>query len=356
MKKIGYDNMKFDALQIVQDTKCCLKVNAVITKEGVYPYPDGRAFKSRTELLNATHTARNAKITILDHPDSLVIMSQKQIHGVVESPFFDRDRIRVQLNFDKATCPKDFIDSVRSGTASKDVSIGFYYQPDLTPGVWNGKPYDYVMRDIVIDHVAVGVLKGRCSFPDCGIGVDSVVKQLSFKEDKVEQRGNQWCVVHCHGEEAGTVIKCFDTRAEAEAMHTAIQTQKSDENKGGKKELSETEFAAFVKGYVAGGHTEQQAKDYWDEYVGTKELPLPTPTTPPPATPPTSQPPTTPPPSTPPAELPKEPAKTPETPPTPPSPVENLSAEQLIDRSQTLIKMREQQVIENRRQDRRHPL
>jgi hypothetical protein len=353
MKKIGYDNMKFDALQIVEDTRCCLKVNAVITKEGVYPYPDGRAFKSRPELLSATHTARNAKITILDHPDSLVIMSQKQIHGVVEKPFFDRDRIRATLNFDKSVCPKDFVDSVRAGTASKDVSIGFYYQPDMTPGVWQGKNYDYVMRDIVIDHVAVGVQKGRCSFPDCGIGVDSVVKQLSFKEDRVEQRGNRWCVVHCHGEEAGTVIKCFDTRAEAEAMHRAIQAQKHDEIEGGKKELSEIkpeEFAAFVKGYVAAGHTEEQAKEYWDQYVIVPKETPPASATPPIVAKPSP-------------ETPKEPEKVPETPPSapatpspaPPTPPPEMTAEQLIDRSNELLKMREQKVIEEQRADRRHP-
>jgi hypothetical protein len=341
MKKIGYDNMKFDALQIVEDSKCCLKVNAVITKEGVYPYPDGRAFKSRMELLKATHTARNAKITILDHPDSLVVMSQKQIHGMVEKPFFDRDRIRALLNFDKSVCPKDFVDSVRAGTASKDVSIGFYYQPDLTPGKWNGSDYDYVMRDIVIDHVAVGVLKGRCSFPDCGIGVDTMMKRISFKEDKVVQRGDQWCVVHCHGEEEGEVIKCFPTREEAEAMHRAIQAQKGDATHqitGGKKGLSDTDpkdFEAFVKDRKAEGYTEQQAKDYWDAYVaGTKEPPAP---------------------ATPPAEAPPAPTPPPPAQP-PPSPYENLTTEQQIEYNQNLLNLHEQSEIEKQRQSRRHPL
>jgi len=37
MKKIAYDSMKFDALKIVDDKKGYMKVNAVITKEGVYP-------------------------------------------------------------------------------------------------------------------------------------------------------------------------------------------------------------------------------------------------------------------------------------------------------------------------------
>jgi len=181
MKKIAYDTMKVDQLEIVDDSKtCCLKVNAVITREGVYDYPDGRAFKSRMELLKATRTARNAKITILDHPDSMVIMSQNQIFGTVEKPFFDRDRIRATLNFDKHLCPKTFLEKVRSGLL-KDVSIGFYYAPDMKPGTWNGKPYDYVMRDIVIDHVAAGVLKGRCSFPSCGIGVDAMMRESASR-------------------------------------------------------------------------------------------------------------------------------------------------------------------------------
>jgi len=345
--------MKFDALQIVEDSKCCLKVNAVITKEGVYQYPDGRAYKCRMELLKATHTARNAKLTILDHPESLVIMSQAQIHGVIEKPFFDRNKMRAQLNFDKSVCPKDFVDSVRAGAASKDVSIGFYYQPDMTSGSWVDEqgikhPYDYIMRDIVIDHVAVGVLKGRCSYPDCGIGVDAVVKQLGFKEDKVEQRGNQWCVVHCHGEEAGTIIKCFDTRAEAELMHKAIQAQKDDKIEGGKKLLSEKEYEEFKKDHMAHGYTEQQAKDYWDTYVvGTQPL--------------LNSPPPTPPPVAKPLEVvakPPEPTANPiiPSPPIATPPPENLTSEQLIDRSKELLAMREQSVIEKNRNERRHPL
>lgn len=273
MKKIGYDTMQLDTLQIVEDSRCCLKVNAVITKEGVYPYPDGRAFKSRMELLKATHTARNAKITILDHPDSLVVMSQKQINGIVEKPFFDRDRIRAVLNFDKSTCPPDFLDNVRNGKL-KDVSIGFYYQPDLTPGKWNDSPYDYVMRDIVIDHVAAGVLKGRCSYPSCGIGVDTMMRRISFQEDKVVQRGNKWCVIHCHGEEEGDIIKCFDTKGEAEAMHRAIQAHKGDQEPKTEEEHAKAHFHISDEEWEKLSPKEKQ--DYIDKLppVGTKRQSL----------------------------------------------------------------------------------
>lgn len=177
--KIAYDHFKLDQLQILEDSRCCLKVNAVITKEGVYQYPDGRALKSRMELLKATPTARAAKLTVHDHPDSLVVMSQNQMKGVVEKPYFDRDKIRAVLSFDKAVCSRQFLDQVRNQQL-KDVSIGFYYQPDLTSGVWNGQPYDYVMRDILIDHVAAGVPKGRCSYPSCGIGVDAMMRRIAL--------------------------------------------------------------------------------------------------------------------------------------------------------------------------------
>jgi len=57
--------------------------------------------------------------------------------------------------------------------------------------------------------------------------VENVEKDIDeFTEKRVEQRGNQWCVIHCHGPEEGKPIKCFDTRAEAERMHAAIQANK----------------------------------------------------------------------------------------------------------------------------------
>jgi len=50
----------------------------------------------------------------------------------------------------------------------------------------------------------------------------------------IVKRGNKYCVVHAHSKKkgsktdkpAGTVIKCFNTRKEAEAMHKAILANK----------------------------------------------------------------------------------------------------------------------------------
>jgi hypothetical protein len=172
-----------EPLQLSEDVPCCLKVNAVIAKEGIYTFPAGpngesrQCLWSRAELLKATRTARAAKITIKEHPPGKVVTSQDEIYGTVEKPFFDRDRIRAVLSFDKDITPPDFLEGIRAAASKegtpKDVSIGFYYSEDPTPGEWHGLHYDMAMRNIVIDHVATGVWRGRCTYPNCGIGVSS---------------------------------------------------------------------------------------------------------------------------------------------------------------------------------------
>lgn len=308
MKNIAYDSLTLEQPRIVEDSKCCLKVNAVITKVGVYPYPDGRALKSKMELLKAANTIRygGAKLTILDHPESLVVMSQSQVYGGLENPYFERDKIRATLNFDKIRCTPEFIDRIRKAAAGVanplDVSIGFYYQPDFTPGTWRGKPYDYIMRDIVIDHVAAGVLKGRCSIYDgCGIGVDSSIRGTPprYTTDKVVKRGEQWCVIHCTGPDAGKAIKCFPTKEEAEAMHRAIQAKKDSWSQTDRSEIEEMseanpdagqttqeQFNRCVSERIADGWNEKAAKDYCLAYTTTRDEPdIPANTQPPPSAP-----------------------------------------------------------------------
>jgi uncharacterized protein len=46
------------------------------------------------------------------------------------------------------------IDAIESG-ASRQLSCAYAYQPDMRPGIFAGKRYDGVMRDIVGNHVAL---------------------------------------------------------------------------------------------------------------------------------------------------------------------------------------------------------
>jgi len=51
--------------------------------------------------------------------------------------------------------------------------------------------------------------------------------------NRVEKRGNKWCVVHGHPKKPGSktdkpegsIIKCFPTKAEADAMHKGYNGQ-----------------------------------------------------------------------------------------------------------------------------------
>ena len=54
----------------------------------------------------------------------------------------------------------------------------------------------------------------------------TIFKTGQEREEKVEKRGDEWCVVHCHGPKAGQTIACHDTKEGAEAQHRAIMAGK----------------------------------------------------------------------------------------------------------------------------------
>jgi len=278
MKKLAYDNIRFDSVKVVEDNKNYLKVQAVITKEGVYDYPDGRAFKCRKELLKAVPSAISAKLTILDHPDSMVIMSQDQIYGFVEKPYFDNDKIRAVLAFNKKATPPDFLAKIHKGLM-RDVSIGFYYRPEFKHGHWGGKAYDYIMRDIVIDHVAAGVLKGRCSFPSCGIGVDTLLRRIGH-EHWGEYSSFEECVA-ANQDKGDPEAYCASIHHSAKQSHKLNRGEKMSKKKAAdyghakSPEEIEAEFQECVAGKIALGHTEGEAKTLCQAGTKPSDEPVP---------------------------------------------------------------------------------
>jgi len=46
----------------------------------------------------------------------------------------------------------------------------------------------------------------------------------------VVKKGKKWCVVHCTGPEKGKIIKCFDSKEKALAMHRAILARRWSKN------------------------------------------------------------------------------------------------------------------------------
>ncbi len=69
------------------------------------------------------------------------------------------------------------IDGIERNT-QRELSAGYHYKPDMTPGNFRGSAYDGVMRDIVFNHVAL-VEDGRAG-PDVVVG-DEALKENDMK-------------------------------------------------------------------------------------------------------------------------------------------------------------------------------
>jgi len=175
VKKFGVDYAMLDPVHAIEDSECCLVVPAVIAREGIFQYPEGKAFKPAEELRLAAWTAESAWLIPEAHPWTGVLMDRNQIIGRAEKPYFSNNGIKTNLRIFKSKTTPSFLNDVKTGKR-KSVSIGFFYEPDATPGEWNGLKYDFVQRNILIDHVAIGVPKARCAPPLCGIGIDCAIK------------------------------------------------------------------------------------------------------------------------------------------------------------------------------------
>jgi hypothetical protein len=149
-------------------------VPAVITKEDVYDYDDMLVYEPAEEIEQAAFTAQNAWI-VENHPAEVILTKAEDIRGRVASAAFEENRIKADLTFYKNRCSPQYLADIKKGRI-KSVSIGFFWEPQPQKGEFNGKHYDYVMRNIFIDHVAVGSWTGRCSYPVCGIGINGKLK------------------------------------------------------------------------------------------------------------------------------------------------------------------------------------
>jgi hypothetical protein len=147
-------------------------VPAVITREGVYDYDGMLIYEPAEEVEKAAFTALNAWV-VEEHPPEIILAKPQHIRGTVRNPQFEKDKIKAELVFFKNRCSPQYLEEIKTGKA-RSVSIGFFFDCIQQPGEFKGQHYDYVKKDILIDHVAVGSWQGRCSYPLCGIGVDTI--------------------------------------------------------------------------------------------------------------------------------------------------------------------------------------
>jgi hypothetical protein len=187
VRKIGTSHAEVDVSKIVEDSDEFLVVPAIIAREGVFPYPEGKAYKPAAELKEAAWTAEGTWVVAERHPDTIVLTVRNDIKGKVEGAKFCEkiNGILGNFRFFKAKCDAAFLAEIKSGKR-KDVSLGFFYDYDATPGKWNEEPYDFVQRNILVDHVAAGVPVGRCRSPYCGIAVDALIRKVALDPEETE--------------------------------------------------------------------------------------------------------------------------------------------------------------------------
>ena len=127
---------------------------------------------NRVQLLK-----RHVPVTADDHKPYDVVGTTGS-DAVYEHPY---------LKNSLAVWEQDAIEGIKS-REKVELSCGYHYSPDMTPGVYEGEAYDGVMRDIVGNHVAL-VEDGRAG-PDVVVG-DSSENVKNVIVDESESLGGR---------------------------------------------------------------------------------------------------------------------------------------------------------------------
>jgi uncharacterized protein len=141
--------------------------------------PDELA-KAAPTFNNIQLLSRHKPVTADDHNPDLVIGSTGT-DAVFEAPYLRNSLV---------IWARDAIEDVENET-KQELSSGYRYRADMTPGTYEGEAYDGVMRDIVGNHVAV-VSEGRAG-PDVVVGDAAIPKLeelfLMSKKDLMTRKG-----------------------------------------------------------------------------------------------------------------------------------------------------------------------
>lgn len=171
--------------------------NVPILATMVQTYSDGNAFKSTEEILKVE--VNNIPLTIVDetptHPEHLSSMNtieKKSVTvGYMSEPVNLHDsasKTKRYADFVLYNTPK--IDAIKKDYLEGkyiDTSIGFRFKKDETKGEFLGLQYDYIQRDIILDHNAILIDRvgnhgiGRMPSPIGGIGADNFNMEEKIK-------------------------------------------------------------------------------------------------------------------------------------------------------------------------------
>lgn len=160
-----------------------LTVTVPITRPGVFPYQrsDGTIqmeAKLPEELFSdATIRSACSKPVTDDHPDELVTLDNfaRYAKGLSHTDARVQD---FKLYVSMTITDKALIEKIRNG--KREISIGFLSDIVAESGEYAGQRYEYVQRNIEINHIAI-VDKGRAG-PEVSIRGDSSAWQIEIEK------------------------------------------------------------------------------------------------------------------------------------------------------------------------------
>jgi len=143
-------------------------------KLGLDPDKVYNLLRDPDELVKGAATSNGVPVLILHKPMSAKDHDHKVVIG---STGTDAEFNPPYLKNSMVIWPEYAIEAVEKGI-QRELSCGYRYRADMTPGNFEGDDYDGVMRDLVFNHLSI-VESGRCG-PDVMVG-DSALAKIDRK-------------------------------------------------------------------------------------------------------------------------------------------------------------------------------
>ena len=188
----AYDQLAFDASSVrTYDADGRMHISITnISKSNVCPYlgkeipdfdklglePDKvyNLLRDPEELEKGAKTSNGVPLLILHKPMSAEDHDHEVVIGATGT---DAEFKAPYLKNSLVIWPEHAVEAVEKGV-QRELSCGYRYKADMTPGNFDGNEYDGVMRDIIFNHVAL-VKEGRAG-PDVMVG-DSALAKIDRK-------------------------------------------------------------------------------------------------------------------------------------------------------------------------------
>lgn len=145
---------------------------------GLDPQKIYQGFRAPEELEKAAPTFAGIPLQAYHHPDSADIPQTDHRVGTIGTDVsFQAPYLVASLTVWNA----DAIEQIENGTM-RELSCAYRYEPEFTPGEWQGQRYDFIMRNIRGNHVAL-VEEGRA-------GSDVIVADAQINTEPSEEEND----------------------------------------------------------------------------------------------------------------------------------------------------------------------